>query len=153
MKNLIVILVVLSSCGLETNTVDPQVSNNIAFSKQHHLFIREYVTKPTADTTIPLDEAWLEYVWKNKSGDAIENLGSVQLVIKLKTKSHANQFGIYLLDWYLQSPKLGYFGSGNGVYDLSIPDSIYPTSFVVEAYKIDTADNKRKIGELELRER
>ena len=122
-----------TGCNLEVNTVDPQASSSINESKNQKVFLKQYNVL-SKDTSCLVNEAWVEYAWKNELDDSKKirkELGGTQLVLNLDLQKLPVEINGYLISWELIESTYGKFGSSNGVFVLNLKGQVHPNKFQI----------------------
>lgn len=139
------------SCNLEVNTSDPQSSRDIKSSIRDSFFIAEYGHPGDTNRLFKIDEAWVEYAWKNKivDGEVVKKkLGGIQLNLKLSGFTNPEfTADTYIVKWNMEDDKKNWFGSGNGIYDLEIKDSVPPDSIRISIGKLEGDTSVMKVSD------
>ncbi len=139
MKRFLYLIVLYTSCNLDVNTTDPQASKNIFFSKTNNFFLKEYQVDINK-TFCKINEAWVEYVWKNEIVNGKKKrkrLEGTQLLINLDYQNLPLISEEYLISWELINSTYGVFGRGNGVFILDLDDKNIPDKFEILLNKKD----------------
>lgn len=134
------ITIFMIRCNLGINTTDPQSSSNIEQSIEKGLFVGRYEVKKLPDSIFNVEEAWVEYTWKNDLSNGKLNTkrtNEIQLNLKIK-ESNASilKQDNYLIDWEMEETINGYFGKSNGVYVLLLKSNNLPDSLTVAINRI-----------------
>lgn len=132
-------------CNFDVNTLDPQVSNSLEYSKKDKLFLKEF-TDDTTRSSCLVSEAWVEFSWINKLhyGKVLKTKpGGNQLALKFNPKTFSLDLNEYLWSWVLIGSTYGTFGRENGIFILDLNDKIIPNNFEIYLNKI--RPNKLKV--------
>ena len=146
----LVLLVLHLSCNLSVNTTDPQASKSIAASVERKVFIRKFVPDQSHHSCI-VSEAWIEKVWRNVDEGVttgVEVFQTIQLVLVFNWKEFPLDLNKYFIEWEISDSTFGKFGTGNGVFILSLGKNEVPSYFNVDVIKRDSS--KAKVCEIHL---
>jgi hypothetical protein len=101
--SIVSISLAISSCNLDLNTTDWQTSQDIQTSKNDSLFVAQFYPEINADSLFKINEAWIEFLWKNaivNGKPIILKTDTLQLDFTI-SKFNSNIFthDTYLINW------------------------------------------------------
>jgi hypothetical protein len=143
-RSLVALILFGSSCRYDINTVDPQSSTSIAYSKRDGLYVCEFLAENGIRFDPSVEEAWVEHVWFNQltiGKWAKRKTDEVQLSLKLRDFSDSNfKRDRYIVSWLMKDNKNKVLGRYNGVYVLPLDKNQIPDSISISVCKL--ADNR-----------
>ena len=128
-------IIALMSCNLDVNTSDPQSSRSIDEAKKNGFYITEYIVS-CSDSQYKVDEAWVEYAWKNEAdGFKVHKKRTTSTQLNLKMKVFPLHPREYLLSWKLEDSTYGTLGFSNGCFTEFLPQNAVPEKFTINVVK------------------
>jgi len=102
----LVVFLFVSGCYIDTDTTDPQCSDDIATSKQSDFFLNEYYLLDKNKKALRIKEAWVEHCWKYDLSIFKKNKTTTSgLQLNLSIEDTASRFNIktYLDTWRIKN--------------------------------------------------